>query len=103
MAENKNKTLKEARKEMEYLTGDEEIKRLVELRERWDFDRMMDLKSAKEEGQSIGRLEGQDEGKRQAKIEMVKKMLEKGENIEKIMEYADLNESEIKKIQEEMM
>jgi len=77
MAENKNKTLKEARKEMEYLTGDEEIKRLVELRERWDFDRMMDLKSAKD----MGRKEG--------------------ENIEKIIEYADLNESKIKKIQEE--
>lgn len=38
MAETKNKTLKEARREMNYLTGDEEIRRLVELREKWNYD-----------------------------------------------------------------
>ena len=34
MAEKKNKTLEKARKEMTYLTGDEEIRRLAELREK---------------------------------------------------------------------
>ena len=36
MAEEKNKTIKEAKKEVEYLTGDEEVKRLAELREKWN-------------------------------------------------------------------
>ena len=40
MAENKNKTLKDARKEMNYLTGDAEVKRLAELREKWEMDRI---------------------------------------------------------------
>ena len=34
MAEEKNKVIKEAKKEVEYLTGDEEVKRLAELREK---------------------------------------------------------------------
>ena len=33
MVEKKNKTLEKARKEITYLTGDEEIRRLAELRE----------------------------------------------------------------------
>jgi len=36
MAEEKNKTLEKARIEMNYLTGDEEVKRLAELREKWE-------------------------------------------------------------------
>ena len=40
MAENKNKTLKDARKEMNYLTGDAEVRRLAELREKWEMDRI---------------------------------------------------------------
>ena len=31
--------LKDARKEMNYLTGDAEVKRLAELREKWEMDR----------------------------------------------------------------
>lgn len=50
MAETKNKTLKEARKEMNYLIGDEEVRRLVELREKWNYDRKMDIRYAKKEG-----------------------------------------------------
>ena len=38
MAEKKNKTLKKARIDMEHLTGDDEIKRLAELREKWEMD-----------------------------------------------------------------
>ena len=40
MAENKNETLKKARIEMDYLTGDAEVRRLAELREKWEMDRI---------------------------------------------------------------
>lgn len=36
MAERKNNTLKKARKEIDYLTGDDAIRRLADLREKWE-------------------------------------------------------------------
>ncbi len=50
MAEEKNKTLKKARIEMECLTGDEEVQRLAWLHEKWEMDRVSELNYAKEEG-----------------------------------------------------
>ena len=90
MAETKNKTLKEARKEMNYLTGDEEVRRLVELREKWNYDRKMDIRYAKKEGEK--------EGQKAEKIEIAKKMLEKNKTIEEIMEITDLTREEIEKL-----
>ena len=49
MAKEKNKTLKEAGIEMDYLTGDEEVRRLVELREKWEMDWNSGIANAKEE------------------------------------------------------
>lgn len=49
MAKEKNKTLKEASIEMNYLTGDEEVRRLVELREKWEMDWNSGMADAKEE------------------------------------------------------
>ena len=50
MAEERNKVIKEAKKEVEYLTGDEEVKRLAELREKWEMDRNSEIGQAKKEG-----------------------------------------------------
>lgn len=55
MAEEKNQTLKQARLEMNYLTGDEEIRRLAELREKWE----MDYKSAQRAEREFGLKEGE--------------------------------------------
>lgn len=46
MAENKNETLKKARIEMNYLTGDAEVIRLAELREKWEMDRISAINHA---------------------------------------------------------
>lgn len=83
MAETKNKTLKQARETMNYLTGDEEIRRLAELREKWAMDRYFDIKNAKEEG----------------KREIIKQMLKNGINIKTIAKYTGLREDEIRQIQ----
>lgn len=47
MAEKKNRTLQKARIEMDYLTGDEEVRRLAELREKWEMDRISAINYAK--------------------------------------------------------
>ena len=71
MAEEKNKTLGKARIEMNYLTGDEEVRRLAELREKWE----MDYNS----GIGYARREGIKEGKKEKQLEVAKKM-ERKEN-----------------------
>ena len=55
MAEEKNKTIKEAKREVEYLTGDEEIKRLAELREKWEMDRISEVNEAKRQAIKEGK------------------------------------------------
>ena len=54
MAKEKNKTLKEAGIEMNYLTGDEEVRRLAELREKWEMDWNSGIANAKREGEEEG-------------------------------------------------
>ena len=61
MAEEKNKTLKKAREEMEYLTGDEEVKRLAELREKWDMEYELSMKYARKQGKEDGLRLGKKE------------------------------------------
>lgn len=79
MAENKNKTLKEARETMTYLTGDEEVRRLAELREKWAMERYFDLKNAREE--------------------IAREMLKNGIDVKVIAKCTGLKEEEIRKIQ----
>ena len=73
LAEEKNPTLKKARIEMEYLTGDEEVRRLQFLREKWEMDRVSDMNYAKEEGREEGRIEGKIEGEKERKRKKYKR------------------------------
>jgi predicted transposase/invertase (TIGR01784 family) len=50
-------------------------------------------------GKQEGKAEGEKAGIEKTKIEMAKKMLIKGEPIEKIMEYSELTEAEIREIE----
>ena len=50
MAKKNNKTIQKAKIEMDYLTGDEEVKRLAELHEKWEMDYNSAISNAKEEG-----------------------------------------------------
>ena len=58
VAEQKNQVLRKARKEITYLTGDEEVQRLQELREKWEMDRVSEIgyerRKALAEGETIG-------------------------------------------------
>ena len=94
MAENKNKVLQKARKELEYLTGDEAVRRLAELRDKWEMDDFFIKKRAKEEGEREGERIGEKKGKK----EIAKKLLEKGMEIQEIIEITGLPENEIKNL-----
>ncbi len=86
MAEKKNKTLEKARVEMNYLTGKEEIRRIAELREKWEMDYNSQISEAKEEG------------KEEEKIEMIIAMKKNKLPMELIQKITGLTKEEIQKI-----
>ena len=90
VAEEKNKTLKRARIEMNYLTGDAEVRRLAELRDKWERDRVSAINYATKKGEA--------KGVKEEKIEIAKEMLKDNEPIEKIIKFTKLTEDEIKEI-----
>ena len=90
MAEEKNKVIKEAKKEVEYLTGDEEVKRLAELREKWEMDRNSEIGQA------------QREGKIEGKLEIAKNMLKRKFKKEDIVLITGLPKEEIEKLKKEV-
>lgn len=114
MAKEKNKEIKEATDAYKVLTGDEEIKRIAEIRLMSELEEHSALATArakgteeglrqgKEEGLKRGKEEGlkqgKEEGLKQGKEEIIKKMLHKGLNIDKIIELTGLSTEEIKKI-----
>ena len=95
MAENKNETLKKARIEMNHLAGDAEIRRLAELREKWEMDRISDINYATK----IGKEEGIEEGKKKEKLEIAIEMLKEKMPIETIAKLTKLSKEEIEKIE----
>ena len=85
-----NKYVQKAEDEFEYLTGDEAEKRLAELREKAIRDEAAALKGATQKGI--------EQGKEQEKLEVAKKMLAKGIDINTIIEVTELTKEEIEKI-----
>ena len=90
MAESKNVVLKKARKELDYLTGDAAVRRMAELREKWEMDEI----AVKKHAERIGK----EEGRMAEKKETAKKLLLKNMKIEEIIEITGLTEEEIKEI-----
>ena len=85
-----NKYVKKAEKELEYLSGDEETRRLAELREKAIRDELAAIAQAIDEGRN--------EGISYEKIKFAKKMLEKKMDIALIMEMTGLTKEEIEKL-----
>ena len=114
MAEKKNKTLKKARADMKYLTGDEEVRRMAELQEKWDMEYAASMKHARElglekgeklgleKGEKLGLEKGEklglEKGRKKEKEEIARKMLQENMSIEKIAEFTRLSKEEIKKL-----
>ena len=122
MAKRENKLVKKADEAYNVLTGDEEIKRLAEIRLMSQLEEHSALTVAKEEGVEIG-LEkgkeigkkigqergekigqergekiGQERGKKENQLEVAKKMLSKNIPIETIIEITNLSKEEIENL-----
>ena len=63
MAVKKEVIFKEAKDELEYLTGDAEARRLQDLRDKWEMDRVSENNYYKEQGEKIGERRGKKEGR----------------------------------------
>lgn len=89
-----NKHVQKAEKEYEYLTGDEEKRRIAYLREKKIRDEASGLQMAT----MLGKKEGKKEGRKEEQREIAKKMLAKKIDIELISEITSLTEEEIDKL-----
>ena len=97
MAE-ENEKIKVALDGLEKINADKEKVRIAELREKYILDRNTEIKVATEKGIEIGEKRGRDIGRHSEKIEMARKMKQKGMDIKIIMELTELTEEEIKNI-----
>ena len=95
----KNKEIKKANDEYEYLTGDEAERRLAFLREKAIRDEINNLNGSRQEGIEIGRKEGIKKGGKIKQIEIARNMLKEGMDIKIISRLTKLSIEEIKKIQ----
>ena len=130
MAEKKNKVLRKARNEVNYLTGDAAVRRLAELREKWDIEYEMSMdyakklgtedgmkeekrqgmKIGKEQGMKIGKEQGIKEGREEGIkigeknniITITKEMIAQGFSNEIIEKITNLSREEIENIKNNM-
>ena len=87
--------------ETELIAYEQEIKRIMDNRAADDYirDKRQEIENkAREEGEARGKAEGKAEGETKKAIEIAKKMLSKGKDIEEIMEFTDLSLAEIQKL-----
>ena len=93
-----NKEIEKANEELEYLTGDDAVRRIAFLREKAERDYITNMSGARKAGLEMGREEGRKEGEKEKTIEIAKEMLAKGIEIELIKEITKLTEEELENI-----
>ena len=96
MIKERNKIFKEAEEDLKYLTGEEEERRLQDLREKWEFDRISETNYAREEGEKIGERRGMEIGEKRGMEIGEKRGMEIGEkNIIKTLLKNNMSPKEI--------
>ena len=93
-----NKIFRDAKEDIEYLTGEEEERRLQDLRERWEMDRISEINYAKEEGERKGRQLGEKRGKQLGENNIIKKLFKNKMPAEEIAEKLGMALSDVLKI-----
>ncbi|MBQ9659138.1 MAG: hypothetical protein IJV31_10325, partial [Clostridia bacterium] len=86
LAEKNNQIIEKAKIELGTLTGDEEIKRIAELKEKWEMDYNSAIQNA------------EDRGRTTSLLQVAKKLISFNTPIEQIVEITGLTEEEIKMI-----
>ena len=106
MAKKKNEKIKKAYENYETLVGDEEIKRLAEIRLMSELEEQSALATAraigKERGEKLGREKGEKIGRDAKAKEIVQKLLKKKMSLEEISEISGLTIAEIQGIEKEI-
>ena len=114
MAVKENEKIAKASQEWEYLRGDEAVKRMAFLREKWERDWNSGMHSAEEAGIEKGmkkgmkagiekgKKEGEKRGLKKGKEEVAIKMLKKGIEEATIEEVTNLTLEEIENIKEKL-
>ena len=87
---------------LEFLSQDEETRRLYEERMKGLQTYMADIEGARREGREEGRKEGREEGHREARREIARAMLEAGDNVEKVVRLTKLPREQVEAIQREL-
>lgn len=101
-----NEEVKKAKSVLHVMSKDEELKRLAELKEKWERDEISAQKAWKEHGLAEGRKEGREEGIKEGKIEgeksktveIAKRMKREGFSVEQIEKITQLSIDKINKI-----
>lgn len=93
-----NDKVKKAEEELEYLTGDDAVKRLAYIREKGLRDERAAIAKATREGKELGLEAGIKAGKLSEKKKIAKTMKKEGFDISLISKITNLNEDEIKKL-----
>ena len=106
MAVKENEKIAKASQEWEYLRGDEAVKRMAFLKEKWERDWNSSMRSAKEIGMEKGIKEGMEkgveEGMEKGIEEVARKMLQEEIDKEIIAEVTNLTLEEIEKIKQNL-
>ena len=93
-----NKDINKAIDELEQVSGNEKLRRIAELKEKYIRDEQASIEYAQDEGYKHGREDGIAEGETKSKTEIAKKMLKKCMKIEDIIELTGLSQEEIEKL-----
>ena len=93
-----NKEIEKAFEELEQVSGNEELRRLAELRIKGIRDKKAQIDYAKQEGIKEGIEKGMKQEREKRDTEIVKKMLKKKISMEDIIEITVLSKEEIEKI-----
>ena len=110
-----NEEIENARKVLEEISQDEEERKLAEQREIWRIDynsiigsleekaneAIEEAKNAKERGLEEGRAEGKIEGKIEGNKETAKRMLNRGFDIDMVVDLTGLSREEVEELTEE--
>lgn len=106
MAVKENEKIAKAEKEWEYLKGDEAVKRMAFLREKWERDWISNIEGAKEVGFGVGRDKGRKEGKRAGRSEEQERisleMLKQGLKDEMIIKVTKIKKEKLEKLKEKI-
>ena len=94
----KNEYVRKAQEEFEYLTGDEETRRLAYLRDKAIRNEADAIGTARRKGIEEGKREGRKDGIEYEKNEIARKMLAENLEVEFITKVTGLSEEKIKEL-----